>query len=563
LDGLPLAIELAAARVKLFAPAALLARLTSRLDLLTGGPRDLPSRQQTIRNTIAWSYDLLSDAEQSLFRRLGVFVGGCTLAAAEAVCTGVGSWESQASVSLPTPNSHPPSPILDTLLALVDKSLLQQREDPGGELRFVMLETIHEYAQERLQVSGEAERLRRNHAAYYQALGEHVWATEDGPQGGGAWVRRLQPEYDNFRSALAWSQTIAGDSEMALQLSSALDGLWASFGVRQEAIAAMERSLNHPLGVGRTSSHWITRWNLARLLTSMGNYAAARLHAEEALLLAREIDDTHLYALALERLGRIAREQGDSATAWARLNEGLALLHDRDQIYSIAATLNTLASVAILDEDPARAEALLAESRAVAQPAQDSAGSSGWMLGQLGHIAQLRGHYDQAAQLHQESLAHFNSEDYPIGRLRAYHGLGEAALSLGHLDQAARWLAQALALSQALSDPASIAWCMAGLGGQAALDGEPKRAARLWGAAERLRQAIGCRPAPVARANYERALAVARAQLGEAAFAAAWAAGRRLTLDEAIAEALQPECMADALASALRGANSLVDHSLI
>ncbi|MDQ2998804.1 MAG: helix-turn-helix domain-containing protein, partial [Chloroflexota bacterium] len=245
LDGLPLAIELAAARVKLLAPAALLARLTSRLDLLTGGARDLPARQQTMRNTIAWSYELLSEVEQTLFRRLSVFVGGCTLAAAERVLRTEGRGLSEDRIDSVL---RPPSSVLDGLAALVDKSLLRQSEDPGGAPRFVMLETIHEYALERLEASGEAERLHRNHAAYYQALGEHVWATEDGPQGGGAWVRRLQPEYDNFRSALAWSQTTAGDSEMALQLSSALDGLWSSFGVRHEAIAAMERSLSHPLG---------------------------------------------------------------------------------------------------------------------------------------------------------------------------------------------------------------------------------------------------------------------------------------------------------------------------
>jgi predicted ATPase/transcriptional regulator with XRE-family HTH domain len=541
LDGLPLAIELAAARVKLFAPEALLARLRSPLALLTGGARDLPARQQTIRHTIDWSYHLLSEAEQTLFRRLGVFVGGCTLAAAEAVCADFelpiadfGLHVNSSTIqNLKSKIQH----VLDGLAALVDKSLLRQVEVPDGDARFVMLETIREYALELLEASGEAERLRQQHATYYQALGEHVWSTEDGPVGGGAWVRRLQPDYDNFRSALAWSQTMAGDAEGALQLSSALEALWASHGVRHEAIAAMEQALKHPLGVGRTGAHWIIRWDLARLLTSTGNYAAAQLHAEEALLLARELGDTNLYACALERLGSVAREQDDSATARARFSESLAIFRTLDDAHSIANALNTLAGVAIMEEDSARAEALLAKSRAIGQRAGTASDCLAWTLHQLGHVAQLQGAYDRAAQLHEESLAHFAASDYPTGPPSAYHGLGAAALALGKSDEAAHWFTQGLALSQAESNLASLAWCLAGLGSAAALDEAPVRAARLWGAAEGLRHMIGCRRAPAARATDERALTVARSQLGDDAFAAAWAAGEALTLEEALAEA--------------------------
>jgi tetratricopeptide (TPR) repeat protein len=275
------------------------------------------------------------------------------------------------------------------------------------------------------------------------------------------------------------------------------------------------------------------------LLTSTGNYAAARLHAEEAVLLARELSDTHLYAVAVERLGWLAREQGDSATAWARISESLALFRELGDVAAIAGTLNTLAEVAIVDEDPVRAEVLLAESRAAAPQTSLNFELAAWALNHLGHAAQLRGDYDRAAQLHHESLALFPS-DYHIGLIWAYHSLGETALGLGHLDQAARWLAQGLALSQKMSEQASIAWRLAGLGSVAALDEEPERAARLWGAAETVRKAIGCRPAPAARATYEHAMAVARAQLGDDAFAAAWGAERALTLEQVITEALQP-----------------------
>lgn len=199
-----------------------------------------------------------------------------------------------------------------------------------------------------------------------------------------------------------------------------------------------------------------------------------------------------------------------------------------------------MAGIAILDEDPARAEALLAESRTLRQSEPVNPNSFGWMLNHLGQAAQLRGEYDRAAQLHHESRECFQAfGDYNPGLPYTYHNLGETTLGLGNLNEAVRWLGQGLALSQTLGDQACIAWCLAGLGSVAALDEEPERAARLWGAAERLRQAIGCRSAPAARATYERALATACAQLGDEAFATAWAAGRTLSLEQVIAYALE------------------------
>lgn len=180
---------------------------------------------------------------------------------------------------------------------------------------------------------------------------------------------------------------------------------------------------------------------------------------------------------------------------------------------------------------------LLAESRVIGDRAGPASNCLAWTLHQLGHTAQLQGAYDCASQLHQESLAHFTTSDYPTGPPSAYHGLGTAALGLGKSDEAAHWFTQGLALSQVESNLASLAWCLAGLGSAAALDEAPVRAARLWGAAEGLRQTIDCRRAPAARATDERALAVARSQLGDQAFAAAWAAGEALTLQEALAEA--------------------------
>jgi predicted ATPase/transcriptional regulator with XRE-family HTH domain len=543
LDGLPLALELAAARLKLFAPEALLARLSGRLALLRGGARDLPERQQTMRTTIAWSYDLLTEAEQTLFRRLGVFVGGCTLEAAEAVC---GDKETRRQADEATEQTHAYSlspdllvslSVLDGIAALVDKSLLRQIAGPGGDQpRFAMLETIREYALEQLEVSGEVEQLRWQHALYYLRLSEEGspgWDRNDR-----TWARRMDREYDNLWSALAWSQTSAGDSEVELRLASTLGSLWR--GARHEAIAALERTLNHPLGVGRTASHAQARVALAQLFALTGNFAAARAQYEQAMPLWRELGDTQQYAHILERLGWVAREQGDSATAWARMTESLAISRELGDAPHDAGILTSMAAIAILEEDPARAEALLAESRVVAQQVDVDCNTIFWTLNHLGHAAQLRGAYDRAAQLHQESLSLLETDTSPwAATLAAYRDLGETAVGLGRPEEAVRWLAQGLAASRMLGEQPFTAWCLASLGSAAALGEEAERAARLWGAAERLRSALGCRPAPAARATYERAVAAARAQLGEEAFAAVWAEGRAMTLEQAIAYALE------------------------
>jgi tetratricopeptide (TPR) repeat protein len=279
---------------------------------------------------------------------------------------------------------------------------------------------------------------------------------------------------------------------------------------------------------------------LAQFLGFTGNYAAARIQYEQILPLAREVGDTYRCAAALKRLGWLAGEQGESATAWARLTESLVIFRELDEAQAITETLNTMAEVAILDEDPVRAEALLAESRVLEQRENHDLTIIGWALNHLGHAAQLRGVYDRAAQLHHESLECFQVfGDKHMGSPWAYHSLGESALGLGRLDEAARYLAQGLTISQMLGDQANMSWCLAGLGSVAALDEEPERAARLWGTAERLRQAIGCRSAPAARATYERALAAAHAQLSEEAFAAAWTEGQVMTLEQAIAYSLE------------------------
>jgi predicted ATPase len=551
LDHLPLALELCAAQADLFAPAQILAQLHAHpLDLLENGAHDLPPQHRTLRHAIERSYDLLLEHERALFRRLGVFVGGWTVEAVEAVCACAHDAESHAYVSM--------------LHALIGKSLVHAETTPTGERRFLLLETIREYALEYLEASGEVEHLRRQHARYYATFADTAYQTmlEQAKRTGNvpdwdALARQTQPEYANLQAALVWSQTMLGDPEVALQLTNDLADLWLRRGMRHEAIAAMERTLHHPRGIIRSLAQFGVRVDLAQLHALTGNYAAAHMQYAQALALAHELGDTYEYAWTLRSLGWLAREQGDITTARVRLAESLAIFRELDHAYGIAVALYTLAGVAIVEEDPARAEEMLTESRAVAQRTSFPAHDTARILQCLGHVAQLRGAYDRAAALHHESRALFPS-DHHTGLLGAYHGLGESALGLGQLDEAAHWLMQGLVLSEALSDRASIAWCLAGLGGVAALSNRPKRAARLWGAAEALRTAICCRSAFAARTTYERALAVARTQLDEEAVAAAWIAGRALLVEQAIAEALQPDALATAPPAAPRGADPAI-----
>jgi predicted ATPase/transcriptional regulator with XRE-family HTH domain len=315
LDGLPLAIELAAVRSKILAPAALLTRLESRLPLLTRGGSDLPAHQQTLRDTITWSYNLLNPGEQQMFQQVAVFAGGFTLAAAEVVCGAAAPEDGADAAGPPGPAS-----VLDGITALVDQSLLQT--DPGAVPRFQMLETIREYAAERLVASGAAPALRQRHAAYYQALAEAAAAGGQGAQAA-AWAQRLEVEHDNLRAALAWAQETA-QPEMGARLAAALARFWATHGYLSEG----RRWLEGALAAGQRLPAPLR----ARVLDGAGEiaywqaeYAAARAWAEEALALQRTLADPARTAEALTSLGRILWRQGDPAGAQALLTESLAL----------------------------------------------------------------------------------------------------------------------------------------------------------------------------------------------------------------------------------------------
>lgn len=520
LEGLPLAIELAAAHVNVLSLQLLLSRLERRLLLLTDGPRDMPARQRTLAGAIAWSYDLLDATEQLLFARFGVFVGGATTRAAEVILS---------DEDVPAPNTTiavASSAVLPGIAALISKSLLRHEEQHDGTLRLTMLETIREYALERLAMSGDLERLRRRHATYFLAYGEEQF-TRSGSELYG-WMEIFQHEYDNMLAALAWSQTSASDGDMAVRLANAVSRLWWQRGIRDSAILAIERSLCHQNGVPRTRAQALARIELANLYSMTGEYRRAQHHYEFALAIARELGERGHQAKCLDRLGWLARERGDIATAQSHLHNSLTLFRELGVVDGVVSVLNTMAGIAILREDPVSAEALLLESRKAARLGGLHNANVGWTLNHLGQVAQLRGDYTRAVELHQESLSYFAS-GYHAGLIEAYLGLGESMFGLGQSAEGARYVAQALELSNDTSHHVGVAWCLAGLGYAAALSGQDERAAQLWGAADHARQTLGCRQAPATRAAHEEAMAKVQASLGPEAFAAAWAAGHSVS----------------------------------
>jgi predicted ATPase/DNA-binding CsgD family transcriptional regulator len=530
LDGLPLALELAAARIKLLPPQALLARLDQRLKLLTGGARDAPARQQTMRAAIDWSYHLLDAGEQTLFARLGVFVGGCTLAAAEAVCNA---------------DDDLPIDVLDGLAALLDKSLLKQTEGaaPRGypEPHFAMLETIREYALEQLQRSSESAMLRRRHAEYFLTLVEAAKSHLRGPDQL-TWLTRLERDYDNLRTALAWSLSAHGQVEVGLRLGVAL-GEWVLVfgGHLSEARGWLEQvvqriqSTNTPLAALR-----------ARALLALGSIMErgmqddpARTIAllEESLTLFREMNNHAGMAEALLDLGRLARNQGDYQRAQMLEEECLTLFHEEEIAWGIAVALASLGDVALDQGNSARAAVHFQEALAISR-AEGDRFYSGWTLLNLGRIAHAQGDFARATTCFDETLALFRELGSQEGVAQTLLELGRVAREQGDTTRMAEHFAESLALFQETKNLRDIAYCLEGLAGIAGASGRPERAARLLGAAEALRKSVGIPLPPVNHADYERDVAAVRAQLDEATFAAAWAAGGALSLEQAIAEAL-------------------------
>jgi predicted ATPase/transcriptional regulator with XRE-family HTH domain len=480
LDGLPLALELAAARVRILPPVALLERLERRLPMLTDGPRDAPSRQHTMRDAIAWSYDLLSETEQKLFRRLSVFTGGFTLEAAEAI----------ASVGERLPDKS----VLDLLTSLGNQSLLRTVDDTTDELRFNLLETVREFGQELLAASGETESVLRAHAEFFLTLAEAAQPRLHGPEGP-VLLNRLEAEHDNLCAALAWAIE-RGDVEMALRLAYASWRFWWMHSHLDQGHRWMERALALPDPDAVISPlRPRTLASAGYFARIQGAYADATAMGEEALAMARGIDDPYGMAVAFHLLGLVAADQGELTQARAHYQAALALQRELGNSHAVAFQLSNLGDVAVAQGHLEEAMTFGREALAIWRARGDDWGIA-WALIQLGKVARAQGDESDAVELTIESLA--------------------SNAKLGDKEIAAR----------ALSELAAVA----GERGQFHL------AARLYGNVAALRRKIGAPLAPVERVRHERAVTATRDALDRESFIAAWESGLDMPLEQVIAE---------------------------
>jgi predicted ATPase/DNA-binding SARP family transcriptional activator len=656
LEGIPLALELAAARAQVLTPARMLAHLEHRFDFLVSRQRDTALRHRTLRAALEWSYRLLAPELQRFFAQLCVFRGGWTLEAAAAVC----------ETGTPQCGAGPAArPALDYLEALRNCSLVLAEEPsasklaaPGGEMRFRMLETLREYGREQL-TPDELAALEGRHAAYCLALAEQAEPELKGPRQG-EWLARLEQEHDNLRAALAWSLADPGASETGLRLAGALWRFWWMHGHLGEGREHLARALSR-VEVGEPTAAWakalrgagalagyqgdlaasrslleesvvlfrrfkhrsgvayslnnlgITiafqsdrvkarslleesvatfrevgdRWGIAVALTNLGDVVAAQGDyflalslQEESLATLRELGDNRGIAVVLLELGNVVRAQGDCIRAHALYEESLARMRELEDKWGIAASLSALGGIVLFQGDSARARSMYEESLAIRRELGDKRGIAtslfllgglaaqqgdhaaarsvheeslaiqrqlsdrvgiAWSLQSLGNALYHQKEHGAARALYEESLAFFREMGDKRGIASSLYGLGSVADAQGDHEKAAALYRESLVLLHGLGYKGSIAGCLDELGRVAVTQGQPERAARLFGVAAALREAINTRWDPVQRADYEPHVAATRAGLGEEAFAAAWAEGQGMTLEQAVAYVTQEE----------------------
>jgi predicted ATPase/class 3 adenylate cyclase/DNA-binding CsgD family transcriptional regulator len=480
LDGLPLALELAAARIRLLTPEAMVRRLEHRLPLLTGGARDLPARQRTLRDTIAWSYDLLDETEQRLFRALSVFVGGFTLDAAEAV--------------LGDPDEAPLD-VLDAVSGLVARSLVRQIRGSDDEPRFGMLETIREYALEQLEVSGETARLRDRHLCWCADMLETAVRGMDGPEQA-VWLSRVEDDHDNLRTALTWADRTGDRSGRGLWIAIQLGtNFWTHRGYHREGRAWFERLLVHV--PPRSGAHAQALRAMGNLAQRQNDYGAASSALSEAIEIMRELGDRAGVANALSSLGVVPHHAGDFATAQALLEESASISRELGDSKILSIALRNLADL-LLD----------------------------------------RGEISRAARYYEESLALARKRQVPHDVAYNLRGLGNLARAQGRYEQADHHLRESLRLLKPISDRRCIPLSLEGLACITVGDDWAERAARLLGAAQAMQARTGAPSPPSAAADYRRTVADARRVLGPERFDRIWAEGAAMGLGEAVDLAL-------------------------
>jgi predicted ATPase/class 3 adenylate cyclase/Tfp pilus assembly protein PilF len=568
LDGIPLAIELVAARVKVLSIEQILSRLNDCFRLLTGGSRTALPRQQTLRALIDWSYELLSEKERTLWHRLSVFAGGFTLEAVEAICTEV----PQDIVSIE--HQIEEHEILELLSQLVNKSLVMV-EEQNTEIRYRLLETIRQYGAEKLQASGESIMFHRHHRDWYLRLAERAELELQGPDQR-LWLDRLDIEHDNLRAALEWCKTGEIGTETGLRLAGALWRFWSVRGYSEEGrkwlTGAMERSndVSPSVRAKALDGAGILAWSqgdyvLARTLYkeslvirkevddkggiaySLGNLGSVAYHQgdftqaqtlfEESLILHRELGDKRGIANSLGNLGLVALNQGNYAMARTLFEESLALYRILGHKEGISYILGDLGNVAYCENNYLLARTLFGESLAIRKELGNKRGIAS-ALGNLGNVAYQLSNYKQAFSLYEESLTIRQKLGDKMGIAYSLHDLGKVYYREGDYAPA-RWLyEESLTIRRKLGDKLGIIYSLEGFAGLETVQERFDQAVRLYGAAEALRETIKAPLPPPHYADYENNVNTLQARLTTKTFAEAWKEGRVMTMEQAIDYAL-------------------------
>ncbi len=519
LDGIPLAIELAAARAKGLAVQQIASKLDDRFRLLTGGARTGLSRHQTLRATMDWSYDLLLERERAVLRRLSTFAGGWTLEAAEAVCSGDGVDTSD---------------ILDLLTQLVDKSLVVM-ETRAEEARYRLLETVRQYGLDRLAEAREDADTQRRHLNWYMGLAEQADPKLRGSEQQ-VWLERLEIEHDNLRAALERSTREAGDAETGLRLAGALYFFWFMHGHESEGRQWLEKVLSRGADASG-SARAKALCGVGILARRQSDYKRAGGSLQESLVLFRESGDRWGIGLSLHHLAHVAEELGDYNKAMALYEESLVPFREAGNKWGVAASLTCAGEAMQRRGDYSGATPLFQESMTLCREIGDK-----WLLAypvrNLGTVAAYKGDYGMATAFLEESLAIGQGTGDKWGMAYSQSTLGNVAFNQGNYERAMALLKESLVLRREVGSKQGVAECLERLAGVAGAQGQSERAARLFGAAEALRVSIGAPLARVDRLDYDRNVAATRAGVDELAFATAWAEGRAMTLEQAIEYAL-------------------------
>jgi predicted ATPase/DNA-binding SARP family transcriptional activator/DNA-binding CsgD family transcriptional regulator len=522
LEGLPLAIELAAARIGTLSLKQISQRLGSSLELLTRGGRTAVPRQRTLKKTLDWSHNLLSEPERKLFRRLSVFAGGWTLEASEAVASGEDIEEGE---------------VLDLLSELVEKSLVAAEPTAEGGVRYRKLEPVRQYAREKLEESGETEEIQRRHASFFLALAEEAKTTFPGPEEAW-WLHRLEAEHDNLRAALSWSLG-DGSRGLGLQLAAALWWFWSRRGHFGEGARWLEGALGKDDRAEPTARAGAL-YGLGFILGEQNDYGRAQACLEEALALYEELGDRGRVAESLTSLGWMAYWTSGAARAAALYEQSLAVARRSANRRDIPRTLTGLASIVFEEGDYERAQKLWGEALAAHREQGEALGAAS-VLTQMGYTELARwGNHEQATVLFEEALALGRELEHEQTVADGLLCLGIAANLQGEPEKAKMLLKDSLAIYLKLEMKAELTENVEGLAEAAGALGEGPRAARLWGAADELRRVS--RPwSSTERMLHEPLLAAARSRLDEATWEAAFSEGKAMTLEQAVEYALSKE----------------------